>query len=540
MFRFMHGYMPKYWDAQVKAGLVGENDGIRFCQSLPIKDELKFNKLAAKGGELYKIISDRKCAFYIDRLQGGVYIDEYPYDEELLNEYREMLGDKFLGFQIHEWMSNYRNDVFQKLDGLDEKDWTKENIEAFIYKKFPFPYLFLESMTAEEIAESKLPKNASEFYKNITEIYKKRAEIGELLPCDSTYLAYGFEVSCGAKRLMPEVGAQTADARVQIRYARGMTRKDGRSFGVYYEPWGGEPFSACCYATDGKNEWGIGESSDFPFETQGPNGGSSRSLQMRIFLYSYLCNAEFISEEWGLCNTFYDSEKFVISPYGETKKEFLEFVRKYTDIGECLTPVAAVLPKDFAVLDNLYRDNIYCGFEVESDELAKIKEGIRTVFAQSLDMLGNEIITLKNSDIPDAIDLVNFGEAALDKYDYLVDLTCDGSLAENSNKVCSVDSVKKLLREILPCYVDGNAHWMVNECTSGGYYLTVFNHSGIERTVEKGEVRLPEATSVLTLTVKDKMTPTVCDGDGELYSENGIYKLSIPAGGYSFIKISGY
>ena len=28
MFRFMHGYMPKYWDAQVKAGLVGENDGI--------------------------------------------------------------------------------------------------------------------------------------------------------------------------------------------------------------------------------------------------------------------------------------------------------------------------------------------------------------------------------------------------------------------------------------------------------------------------------------------------------------------------------
>ena len=90
----------------------------------------------------------------------------------------------------------------------------------------------------------------------------------------------------------------------------------------------------------------------------------------------------------------------------------------------------------------------------------------------------------------------------------------------------------------MPCHVDGNAHWIVNKCTSGGYYLTVFNHSGIERTVKYGEVKLPDAAAVLTLTFKDKMTPTVCDGDGELYSENGIYRLVIPAGGYSFIKVS--
>ena len=37
MFRFIHGYLPGVWEAQVKAGLVGENDGIRFCQNLMLK-----------------------------------------------------------------------------------------------------------------------------------------------------------------------------------------------------------------------------------------------------------------------------------------------------------------------------------------------------------------------------------------------------------------------------------------------------------------------------------------------------------------------
>ena len=91
MFQFIHGYLPGVWEAQVRAGLVGEHDGIRFCQNIMLRDELKFNHLAAKDSDLYKILSERRCPFYIDRIQGGVYIDEYPYDEELLAEYKEML-----------------------------------------------------------------------------------------------------------------------------------------------------------------------------------------------------------------------------------------------------------------------------------------------------------------------------------------------------------------------------------------------------------------------------------------------------------------
>ena len=536
MFRFIHGYWPKVWQAQVNAGLVGEQDGIRFCQSLLLPDAMKFNALAAVGGPLHQLLSQRKCPFYIDRLQGGCYIEAYPYDQALLAEYRALLGNNFWGFQMHEWMSNYRQDALDKLGELPREHWSEEEIAAFIYEKFPFPCLFLESATAEEMAEGGKPEELSTFYKNITDIYRKRMQVGELLPCDSAYLAYGFEISCGAKRLMPEVGAQSWDTRLQVCYARGMTRAPGRSFGIYYEPWGGNPFSACCYQKDGKNEWGIGESADFPFETHGPNGGSSRALQKRIFLYGLLSGAEFISEEWGICNTFCDWEDFVLSPYGQVKKEFLEFARKYTDIGDKLTPIAVVLPKDLMVLDNIYEDDLYCGFRVESEALAKIKQGIRAVFTESLPMVGRETRVLKNSDVPDAVDLLNDDDSVLDRYEYLVDLTCDEEFARKHPNICTIADVKPLLKKCLPCYVEGNAHWLVNARTSGGYYLTVFNHSGITRSVSEGEGVLPEAETTVTLSFAGAAAPVLLEGDGCLQYAEGAYRLTLPPGGWAFIQ----
>ena len=111
MFTYFHCYLPETWDAQVKAGLINEHSGIRFCESIDIDEEKKFNNLAKKGGELYNIVKKNNMPFYIDRLQGGCFIENYNYDMELVNEYKNMLGNKFLGFQMHEWMSNYRNDL---------------------------------------------------------------------------------------------------------------------------------------------------------------------------------------------------------------------------------------------------------------------------------------------------------------------------------------------------------------------------------------------------------------------------------------------
>ena len=535
MFTFLHGYLPKLWEEQVKAGLVREQDGIRFCQNIMQKEEWKFNELAKKGGKLYNILAERKCPFYIDRIQGGVFIDEYPYDQELLAEYKALLGDKFWGFQMHEWLSNYYYDVMHKLAYLPDDQWTKEGVEKFIFETFPYKYLMLESMTAEEMAQAGKPTSGEELYRNMTNIYKKRMQVGELIPCDSAYLAYGFEVAAGSTKIMPEVGAQSANARLQICYARGMTRKAGRSLGVYYEPWGGDPFSTCCYNKENKNEWGIGETKDFPFESQGPNGGSSRSLQKRIFLYGYLNNADFMSEEWGLANVFNSWEEFGLSEYGKAKKEFIDFVKKYEDVGEKLTPMAIVLPKDLMVLDNVNEDDVYCGFKTKSERIAKVKQGLRALITSSLPMMGTEVITLKNSDIPDAIDILNYDEEVLGRYDYLVDLTSDSKLSGKYKNVCKIEDVKEILRRKLPCYVEGNAHWLVNERVGGGYYLTIFNHSGICRSVAGGETKLAEATTMVELTVN--AVPVLLEGDGKLERRNGKYYATIPAGGFVFIRL---
>jgi hypothetical protein len=100
-------------------------------------------------------------------------------------------------------------------------------------------------MSAEEMAEHGKPEDVGAFLSNMLDIYKKRLRThGELIPCDSTHLVYEFEFKNGARTVMPEVGAQTSDARRQIAYARGEAKGFKREFGVYYEPWGGSPFSA--------------------------------------------------------------------------------------------------------------------------------------------------------------------------------------------------------------------------------------------------------------------------------------------------------
>ena len=125
-FTFFHGYMPKVFEAQINAGLFRENDGIRFCQSIDIDENLKFNNLAKVGGDLYNFVKENNCPLYIDRLQGGCFFEGYDYDMELVNAYREMLGEKFFGFQMHEWMSNFISDTDKLVRGRCPEPWTEE------------------------------------------------------------------------------------------------------------------------------------------------------------------------------------------------------------------------------------------------------------------------------------------------------------------------------------------------------------------------------------------------------------------------------
>jgi hypothetical protein len=133
-FTYYHCYVEELWEAYEKSGLNKDRFGIRIPQSIDLPQEKLFNELLKKDGRLYKFIKEKKCPLYVDRLQGGGYIHEYEYDDALIDEYRTMLGERFLGFQMHEWLSNYKNDVGAKLGELSEEDWTEENIKRVIQK----------------------------------------------------------------------------------------------------------------------------------------------------------------------------------------------------------------------------------------------------------------------------------------------------------------------------------------------------------------------------------------------------------------------
>lgn len=545
MFTYFHCYMPKTWQAQVNCGLIDENAGVRFLQSSINPDNEKFNVVAAKETPFAKMMEEQRLPMYIDRLQGGIYYENYNYDEELVKYYRDLLGDKFFGFQIHEWMSNLSNDIKRIRECLEGGEWTEKSITDAVFKKFPFPQLFIEAQSPKEHEITGNPKNVGEFFEIARSLFKRRMLkcSDQLIPCDSFGLAYKLEIDAGVKHFMPEIGAQTPDTRMQIAYARGMARTCKIDFGVYYEPWGGDPFSACCYNRDGDNEWGIGKKSDWPFETSGENGGSSRSLQKRAHLYGYFAGADYISEEWGMCNTFYDWRDFELTPYGKIKYDFLQLIKKYpkSEIGTPYTPVAIVLPKDYTVVSELgdIDGNDLWGYEL-TGELAKtakmVKKGLKALVSNPSDMVGCETHAIINSDIPDAIDIIHEDRTKYSDYEYFVNLTGNDEF-EKTHRCCSVEDVPGVLKKLLPCEIEGGVHWFVNR-VKNGWLLVVFNNSGIHRSVAKGEYAMPEGDCKIRVRIKNGSNLIPLEGCADIKKQDEIYNMTIKSGEWFLAKFN--
>lgn len=531
-FTFFHGYIPRVFEAQVKAGLFGPQDGIRFCQSIDIDESLKFNRLAAPGGDLHRFIKETNCPLYIDRLQGGCFYEGYDYNMDLVRTYRELLVDGFFGFQMHEWMSNFISDTAKLVNGRCPEPWTAEGITATLKRDFPYPHVFTEAMSASEYAAVGRVTELDTYLEVMQALFAKRQQYtgGNLLPCDSAFLAYSLEFKNGAERVMPEIGQQTPNTAVQVAYARGMAKAYGKTFGTYYEPWGGSPFSACNYHKDSLNEWNI-SSDSFPFKTAGGNGGSSRSLQKRMFFYSYLAGASFLSEEWGVCNLFCDWEDFELTPYGKVKKEFMAFVQQHGDIGKPITPIAAVIPKEVIALDGLGTDGSYLSYPVTGDlaqKLAAMRQGLRALYAGG-ETCGNENGCLVNLLLPDAFDIVNEDVYDGSHYAYALNLTGREDF-EKAHRCCALGDVPALLDTLLPCKVTGGLHSVVTENAAGEHYLALFNNTGIVRSVEEGEYGLQEAEKAASVTLKGGRTLKALYGPRPAEVQNGSYRITVPAG----------
>ncbi len=535
--KFLQGYVPVLWHAYEKRGLLNKDTGIRFCQSIDIDESLKFNNLASKGGKLYELVRELKCPLYIDRLQGGCFFEGYGYDMSLIDEYRNLLGDNFYGFQMHEWMSNFVSDTDRITDCKCPEPWTEEGICRSISKYHHYDHIYTEAMSPAEYARAGHITDIDGYLETMKRLFEKRQEYTDnmLLPCDSAFLGFSLEFQLGAKRVMPEIGHQTDYSSIQLAYARGSAKAYGKSFGSYYEPWGGDPFSACNYHKDSLNEWNISQES-FPFHTAGGNGGSSRSLQRRIMLYSYLSGAEFFSEEWGAYNTFRDTEDFELTPYGEIKRDFIRFTEKYPDTGKPLTPVAAVIPKEITFLDNIDLDADKWGSFTPSPYISSLlknmRDGLKYLYRGS-ECFGNENGNMLNSILPDAFDIVNEDCFDGSKYEYAVNLTGKDDI-EKKCRCTELRDISRLLDGILPCKVTGGLHHIINKNEKGKYYLTVFNNTGIIRSVEKGEIKMKEAEKTVFVQIKDGRQLTMLEGDSAISADGDGYYVTVPAGGFFF------
>lgn len=537
MFTYFHSYMPESWEGQVLRGLIDEHAGVRFCESLDLEETHKFNNLAAANGAFYSMMKESRLPMYIDRLQGGCFLENYPYDQGLLAQYENMLGDRFYGFQMHEWASNLNGDLNRIRDCIGDQEWTVENISRSILNKHPYKHVWTEARTVEEHVKWGNPKNIEEFRANITDLFVSRKQLarGRLVPCDSFALAYQLEIQNGVKHIMPEVGAQTPDTRVQIAYARGMSRTHNTDFGIYYEPWGGDPFSTCMFHKENKNEWNVDAYG--PFAPKGPNGGSSRSLQRRIHYYGYWAGAEFMSEEWSIGNTFYDWKDYELSPYGKIKYEFLQLIKKYPKdrIGTPYTPIAIVMSKDALPLCDIHdTDGMYFNMKLTgslAETTKQARTAIRSLLSDAAPMKGCETRNLINSEIPDAIDIIH--EDYMHLYpDYQYFINCTGNKGfEKNHKCCTVDEARILVKQLMPCEVIGNIHWFVNR-TDKGWMLLLFNHSGIQRSVLDGEYTLDDSDEHVEIRLKGDSHLKQLEGDSPLSIENGIYQIDIPAGGW--------
>ena len=462
--------------------------------------------------------------FWVDRFQGGTHIYPYTYDRELIDYYDRLLGERFLGFQMHEWVSNMLFD-FHKIIGdmytykdiessnrlAERADRSVGGIIDAVMKLYPDPNgeVYIEAMTPEEWSRSEWPTGTEPMLRKLTELFRDRQSRvdGHLLATDSCLTATRLELENGLRATMPEIGAQNPFARIQLAIARGAHRAHGIPFGAYQEPWGGEPFSCCYFKRDKQNEWGIIESENGVYAPAGENGGSSMSLLRRIYFFAFLAGAQFLSEEWGACNTFYDWQDFEITPYGKIKKDFIDFARAYPELGEPYTPFALVLPSDLKIV-NFNRINSGFNFFRFVEEFPLIEDQRREqhiydVLRRIYDRIDvcertYECSTLTNSPFGDLFDVVYEDDPGiLDRYDYLIDLTGKPDFAaKNASAAARIlpsGDIEKLAArlgelsaELTGITVEGGPMWMMN-VNGDVRTLSFFNNEGILRSVAEGE-----------------------------------------------------
>ena len=574
--KFFHVYNEDCFKGLEKNGLINKDTGFKIQHAFPMPEEKKFNKFAAKGTKLFNMIKEGNIPFYVDRIAGGVTWHNYAFDKELIRTYREMLGDWFLGFQLHESGSNRRNSDWPgmirrmghkgpydleelKAKSLYTNKWTPEGQKLYMFSQ----------ETPEYYATKKYAETYQEYFEEMKELFSRRMADtdGNILPVDSYFMATKLQNEMGMKTFMPEVGSQIPLMRVQVALARGIAENAGKTWGTYYECWRELPhlgYVMPCFNDDPSNEWFMPQSMHGDdFSSYGPNGGSSRPLQNRIYHYALMSGADYFGEEWGLNCSYDDMQEFTLSPYGECKKTFINNALNLRGV-KAKRPIAIVLPLIYSCIEILEpywipwqlgdRRTKYLQSPLtveESKYIGHIEDVLKLIFSKHGGTYGNEGHVITNSRFGDQFDIIyaDASDEVFARYDYLIDATPDGEFAKKKGdkfKVLESADVFKLEKELnellpdtLPVYVD-DLCWIFSTDDKNRRLLSIFNNEGNERNIRFGDTIDSNADRVVNVTFKEAAELRVlvngyAPAEIEKVSDTS-YRVKIPAASFAIFE----
>lgn len=504
--RFFWSYHPDYWEGLRRRNLLRGDVGVKFIQTPWGDDAAKFNGAAAPGTPVHRLIHENRYGLLVDRAVGGCLYRRYQFDQALLQAYADGLGERFLGVQLHEWMGW----VGHLAAGIAKHGSKSLRDSVTIGDLFDASDLG----SPEDYARRFPLADAEAFVRESVLLYRtlERRFSGQVNLVDSGAQSYYQGLQLGARHIMPELGNQTPMSRLQVAYARGMARAFGKPWGAYYECWGGSPFSVTCYT--GGTLWrmpgqaGVGEGEGL---RHGGAGGSGRSLQRRLLLFSWLAGAMNFAEEWGDSNTFFDWTRYELTPYGQVIADYMDLADA-VHVGDPLTPVGIVIdpsatPLEVSLLAN-WIEKRFRLFPLTEQDVA-LRPWFRALYWPAdpptvghHPTRGNDWFNLTNTGWPDTFDIVpsDAPAAAFDQYAALLYLGDDATslrarlrtyrgdwIACDDGIEATLARLRNWLQAHLPVWVDGDCQWTLNR-HGQAWLLAIFNNEGIHRTVKGGEV----------------------------------------------------
>lgn len=579
--KFFHVYNEECFKGWEKNGMINRDSGFKLQNVFSVPLERQFNNIAKIGGDFHSLIKEGKFPMYVDRIAGGITYYKCEYDKNLIKEYADLLGDEFLGFQLHESASNRRGGdwpgilrVMGHKGPYDLEELKRKKLCYKIGADDQTMYWFSQG-TPEEYARLRYAESAEEFVEEMKDLFKLRLKQtdGHLLMVDSCYLMPRIELELGMSHFMPEIGNQGPNLiNIVLPFIRGIAGNAGKKWGIYYECWdatqrenGTWECTMPVFNDDPINEWYLTqENHGDDFTTHGPNGGSSRLVQNRIYYFALMSGTDYISEEWGLNCSFSDMKEFTLSPYGEVKKDFINTALNLRGI-KPVTPFAIVLPKDYVSLEicsetqralPIKETHRYLNGTITEDQYRRFSH-IEDLFYLTLGRgdktYGNESNAVMNSRHGNVFDIIyeDAPQEVFDKYTYLIDANVDGTFANehasSGMKILESGDLEKLdaqLRTLIPETMPASVSdlcWLVSTDENGKQYLSIFNNEGNTRTREHGDVIDHAADRVVEVKLKNPTElKVVKEGNGSCDIERideTTYKIMVPATDFIILEI---